>query len=500
MIRRIVPLVLIVITAATSTACRRTPVHLALGPDPGAAAPPAALGDLPPERLAGVLYDLERRTLVASFNRRVPHIPASTTKLITAALARDLMGPDHRWTTTLYRTGGIDGGAVTGDLVLVGSGDPLLTAADLMAMADALAAEGVRRVAGRFLYDDTRLPARERVDPDMDADFPYNAGVSALSLDCNNLFAAWKRDQERGPLRPWLVPSLPAAEVAPGKTGTRDEPRFSYRFADGRASWTMNPAYGRQGPGRERLPVKDPSRFTAELFVRLCALRGIRLPAPVRSTEPAVMRPWHHRVLVHEGRSLDELAEVTLTYSNNVMAELMALSAAREITGRATDAEAAMRALADHLAREVRGVDWRSFVLANGSGLTSANRVTAEQMLGVLIWADERRRGDRLFHTLLPSSGWKWSLLTRLNEPDTAFRVWAKTGTINYATALAGYLFTRKGRRMAFVVFVSDPAARARFTADPARRSRVKGAAAEAWVKRSREIVDAIVTSWIRDH
>ena len=99
-------------------------------------------------------------------------VPASTQKVVVGQVALDRLGADHRFRTRVLGPAPVDG-VVTGDVALVGGGDPLLTTATyafvrrtaeqpltfLDALADALVAGGVRRVTGRIVADDTRYDA-----------------------------------------------------------------------------------------------------------------------------------------------------------------------------------------------------------------------------------------------------------------------------------------------------------------------------------------------------
>jgi D-alanyl-D-alanine carboxypeptidase/D-alanyl-D-alanine-endopeptidase (penicillin-binding protein 4) len=105
-------------------------------------------------------------------------VPASNMKLFTTALALAKLGPDYRFHTTLETRGTIsDEGTLTGDLFLVGRGDPNLSNRKfpyelkeefdgapekvLAELADALVAKGVKEVTGDVVGDDTYFP-RER--------------------------------------------------------------------------------------------------------------------------------------------------------------------------------------------------------------------------------------------------------------------------------------------------------------------------------------------------
>ena len=115
---------------------------------------------------------------VASFNEAIPVIPASTQKILIAAVALEVLGPEFRFTTTV-RTPIPNDGVVTGDVYLVGGGDPLLTSDDypidddalpafattsLDQLADAFVASGIRRINGTVIGDGTRYDNEWVVD------------------------------------------------------------------------------------------------------------------------------------------------------------------------------------------------------------------------------------------------------------------------------------------------------------------------------------------------
>ncbi len=67
---------------------------------------------------------------VSSINGDLPVIPASTNKLLIAGVATEVLGADHRFTTSVAAAAPVEG-VVDGDVYLIGGGDPLLVAADL---------------------------------------------------------------------------------------------------------------------------------------------------------------------------------------------------------------------------------------------------------------------------------------------------------------------------------------------------------------------------------
>ena len=62
---------------------------------------------------------------VVELNADQPRSPASTIKVLTTFAALDTLGPSYTWKTHAYRTGRLANGVLTGDLILVGGGDPV---------------------------------------------------------------------------------------------------------------------------------------------------------------------------------------------------------------------------------------------------------------------------------------------------------------------------------------------------------------------------------------
>ena len=76
---------------------------------------------------AGVhIMDLSDGKEIYSLNSEKLLIPASTMKLATSAAALKILGPDYRFQTKIGYTGEIVDGTLTGDLVIIGGGDPAL--------------------------------------------------------------------------------------------------------------------------------------------------------------------------------------------------------------------------------------------------------------------------------------------------------------------------------------------------------------------------------------
>ena len=99
------------------------------------------------------VHDLTDDVPLFSYNAQHRMRPASCQKLVTAITALRCLGPDYQLQTRLYVDGRISGGTLSGNVYVVGGMDPLLTAQDVKALADALRQAGIRRITGHVYKD-----------------------------------------------------------------------------------------------------------------------------------------------------------------------------------------------------------------------------------------------------------------------------------------------------------------------------------------------------------
>ncbi|MFD5568039.1 D-alanyl-D-alanine carboxypeptidase/D-alanyl-D-alanine endopeptidase [Streptomyces cadmiisoli] len=317
--------------------------------------------------------------------------PASTTKIATAVAALSALGPDHRLTTrTVYEPD-------TGELILVGGGDPTLTArensageADLRTLARETAAAlkrtGVREAT---LSYDTTLFAGQELHPIGVND--NIALVSALMVD-----EARTDDSTHGPA-----------------------PR-----------------------------VADPAAEAARTFAELLETHGITTtsPGPSKATSRA------EALAEVASPPLSALVERMMTNSDNDIAEALARHVA-VAAGEPADFRGAGRATLARLQK--LGLPLNGAVFGDGSGLNRDNRLNADLLTALLLKAADPARPDlRATLTGLPVAGFTGTLSARYGD-GAAGLVRAKTGTLTGVNALAGTVVNRDGRLLAFAFLAS---------------------------------------------
>ena len=323
-------------------------------------------------------------------------VPGSATKLITAGVALDVLGPDTRFTTSVRATRNPDG--TVADLFLVGGGDPLIVRSEYVAsekygtfhqtslesIADAIVGAGVRVVTGRVVGVDTYL------------------------------------DAER------FVPQWPS-----GFHGTESGPLGALMVNDG-------VVLGQ--------PVKpdDPALSSATELVALLQARGV-----VTGAGPA------HDVLPGGTESVAEIPSATvsaivnemLVNSDNNTAEILLKQIGLKVKGVGSTSNG-LAVVAETMEKwDVPG-DWE---MQDGSGLSSGNKFSCAVFDSVL------RRFSSQFPTLLAVAGRTGTLREMfLGTPLQGVLV-GKTGTLSGVKALAGYVPTEGDEPVRFVLLLNKP-------------------------------------------
>lgn len=329
-----------------------------------------------------------------------PVVPASLTKLLTAAAALEAIGEDARLRTSVRASTPATDGVVAGDLWLVGGGDPVLGTdawadqlgvdpplhTSLDRLADGLAATGVRQVNGAVLGDESRYDAVRYVD-------------------------TWPRRLiEDGEGRPMSALSV----------------------NDGFRVW-----------GHPGIPFDDPPAQAAAIFSDLLAARGILVAGAARAGRST---PGAVELAGIDSPPVGELVHRMLRDSDNGTAELLVkeVGLRRSAAGSTRAGVQAIRSLLDN-----DGVPLDGVTIADGSGLSEANRLTCSAITR-LLGGRARDLSGRL-----SVAGRDGTLVRRFRDTPLAGRIRAKTGSLDGVAALAGYADNTTGATLTFSIIIN---------------------------------------------
>jgi D-alanyl-D-alanine carboxypeptidase/D-alanyl-D-alanine-endopeptidase (penicillin-binding protein 4) len=458
----------------------------------------AARHGFSPDVLGVVLFDAATGKVLAQHGADRPFIPASTTKVTTALAALEILGAEHRFATTLLATGEVVDGTLAGDLYLHGAGDPTLTSDDLRELVAALGRAGIRRVDGALFFDESLYPRASEIDLLQPESAQYNPAVAALSVNYNRLELRWQPDGKgkRGAqlLSPADGGALPVRSVTTATLDARLDPRIEFVFAaEPSPRWLLSPHLAPKGSAF--LPVRgDPGPIAAELLATLAARQGITLPGAQRGTAPADA----HEIARHDSAPLVEVVTGLLRYSNNLTAELTGLAASQRLAGTGLALEPSARRIAAWWQDRLPDTSFAGFLAANHSGLSSVTRHTPRQMAAVLRYGSSGAAAGIRLQDILP--------MRELGENGRAssdvapgLTVRAKSGTLLYADGLVGFLTTRRGRELGFVILLTDLDARARLDAGRDVRIAISPPEATDWTGRAKALERDLITRWSAD-
>src|SRR6266481_3313456 len=398
-------------------------------------------------------------------------VPASNLKLFTTALALAKLGPDYRFRTTLESHGTLSAeGALTGDLILVGRGDPNLSNRKfpfelkeefdgppekaLAELADALVAKGVKEIAGDVVGDDSYFP-HEAYPNGWEIDdmvWEYGAAVSAIVVDDNTVALTLTPGESAGtPVQATVAPATPdftvqndvvtsAAETKSDLTLTR-EPTSKVVVIRG----TM-PAHS--APRKLVLAIHDPAEHAAALLARLLAERGAKVVGTARSRHiPDAAGAAPRAVLAeHVSVPLGDSVKLVNKISQNLHTEMLLRASARNTAAWNTPDDL-MKFPADFY--NAAGIAAGDVIQMDGSGLSRHDLVTPRAIVGLLKYA----QGQPWFATYfasLPVAGIDGTLETLMKNTPSAGRIHAKTGSVEHVRTRSGFADTASGRRLIF--------------------------------------------------
>ncbi|MDR1424745.1 MAG: D-alanyl-D-alanine carboxypeptidase/D-alanyl-D-alanine-endopeptidase [Azoarcus sp.] len=435
---------------------------------PSANLPPAVRAALdqariPPSAVAVWVQPLDARQPTLAVNAAQPMNPASVMKLVTTFAALEQLGPERTWTTRIAAEAPIKSGMLSGNLYLIGDGDPVLTYERLWRVLRRLRGLGLETVAGDIVLDHAAL-AFAPLDPnafDGKGLRPYNSNGDGLLLHFNaQELALFPGEQAQAPVRLVAEPPLAGIRIDNRIVTSARPCEPWYRDLDARLDGNLLTLTGslpaQCGPRIWATAPLPPREFGAALVQALWRELGGKLRGKVtHGVAPAGAKT----LLTDESPPLSEIVRTMNKWSNNVIARQLIAQLGRPAPDAAAPAD--MLAVGIEAARQrlaEADIDIAGMVLVNGAGLSRAARIRADT-LGTLLVRAWQRPWMPEFLASLPILGRDGTTRRRLVDSPARGYAHLKTGTINDVKTVAGYVLDHQGRRHAVVMLVNHPEA-----------------------------------------
>lgn len=421
-----------------------------------------------------LIVDPQRGDTLYSRNAGKLFMPASNMKIITGAVALAELGPDYRFRTAFVADGPIVAGTLKGNLIVEGTGDPTLSdgmrrdttlapelrpnaMTPMREIADSLALRGIRRIDGKLLrgadvFPDSPWGFAWGWDQ---FEYPYSAGVDELFFNEGLTRVLIKAGANAGdaptvttlPIRSHPVVRNLATTIArsPGDSARRR---------------SLDIVNDTAGPGvllTGTIAAGDSAVLTISYrdqnAAYLAALREALLDKGIAVGDATIARGARaDSLFITHSPPLPAIVARVEKVSQNQVAEILLKTLGREKTDTGTYFRG-RRVVGDRLL--AWGADSIGFAVRDGSGLSRHNFVTPETIIRVLA-AMQRDSAFKAFYDAFPIAGVDGSLSNRMRNTPAAGNLRGKTGYIDKARTLSGYVTTADGRMLIYSVMANN--------------------------------------------
>ncbi len=421
---------------------------------------------------------------IYSHNAGKLFMPASNMKIITGAVALARLGPEYRFLTQIATRGEVVDSVLHGDLLVIGHGDPTVSdhmredaMLPLLEIADSLAARGIERITGQVVAAGDAFPDAVHGygwawD---DFDYPYSAGVDELLFNEGFSEIVVRAGHSGG--EPATATASPES-IFPNLrvTATTAEPNAVDSVAGDGVMPHTELDLSRDADSGEivvggtilagdsatlRLTHVDPVAAYLVALGDALAARGIAVngdsnsvPAGMDTAQgPASGVPSSLDTLfAMHSPPLSEILRALEKPSQNQIAEVLLKTLGLEVAGVGS-ADSGRAVVERQLL--AWGADPESFAVRDGSGLSRHNYVTPATL--VLVLDAMRRHPDfGIFYDALPIAGVDGTIARRMRDTPAAGNVRAKTGFIDKARSLSGYVTTADGELLLFSILANN--------------------------------------------
>ncbi|MBK7116454.1 MAG: D-alanyl-D-alanine carboxypeptidase/D-alanyl-D-alanine-endopeptidase [Proteobacteria bacterium] len=426
--------------------------------------------------VSAAVWDLDSNRALATLNADTRLTPASVSKIMVSAAALSTWPPDKTFRTELRSATAPREGVLRGDLVVRGSGDATLDETTLWGLAAQLRAAGLKQVTGRVLVE--RAPFGELGCDTIDrcralrrSARAYNAAPSAIGVNYGSWCIAVRG---QAPGMPALVGGCASGElpialtgrVVSGQGGT---PRIDRTTDDSGDRIDVGGGIASGEVRQVHRAMSDPALGAGQILRGILLQTGVNIAGGVETT---LAVPAASQVLASvDSVPLQEQLGRMMRWSNNYIADVLTMNVAlaRRKSPPASLSEASK--VLEDVVRDARVLLPQGTatpapragysqvpVLDSGSGLTTSNRLSAQDFIAVLTqqYRDSRRFAAFYGGFVVPRDAAFEFLQSGSDEWQD--RVALKTGSLTEpvsVNAIAGYLRKKNGGWMAFAIIVN---------------------------------------------
>ncbi len=408
------------------------------------------------------IYDLSKKKILYQKNNTQLLRPASNMKILTSSAGLKYLGKEYEFKTSLYYEGEIVDSVLYGHLFVVGGCDPDFKSSDLELLTQSVKNLGIKKITGN-IYGDVSMKdslfwgSGWMWDDDPSTDAPY---MSALNINDNAVTITGEYNNLDNKLIFRSVPSTNYIELINNveikDDAIRTKISVDRNWINRTNRFLAEGILSKNGIRRKDIfsnsfNIYEPESYFLTLFKESLDRNGIKFTGDLKI------------------KSLNESAKSIFTFSrpydsvivnlnktsDNLSAEMTLLALAHKYFGKPASAKNGLKMIDSLII--ICGLDPNEYRLADGSGVSHYNLVSAELLLSVLkyFYYNEPDLFETLYNSF-PIAGVDGSLENRMKKTKAENNVHAKTGTLSGVSSLSGYVKNKKGDMIAFSILVQN--------------------------------------------
>ena len=421
---------------------------------------------IPEKNISIYVRDLNAKSPLLAHNIDVLRSPASTMKLLTTFASLKALGPNYSWRTEVWLRGELKAGVLDGDLILKGYGDPFLVYEQFWKLVKTLRDKGLRQINGDVIVDNSYFQYGS-YDPAAFDGKPfrvYNAPPSALMFNFQAtrflikpvLFSPSTKKKSKNKR------SVGKIEITPFPKIIGFDVDNQIKLVKGKCRKShYRPKFSKNKKGKLVVKGKYAAKCKQQFILRAVSspeehvFNAFRdfwtdLKGTIKGGfKIGSLRQGDERFHVYSSPTLGEQIRLINKWSNNVMTKQLLLTLGAVKKGLPGTKEKGQQAVLEILSES--GIDIKGIKIDNGSGLSRVAKVSARQM-GSLLETAYRDAYMPEFMASLSLPGLDGTLVNRFRKDDLRGRSHFKTGTLDFVTAMSGYMLSRKGKRLIIVI------------------------------------------------
>ena len=410
--------------------------------------------------IAVIVQPVNTDKTFVDYNSRLMMLPASTQKVITALASMLELGKDYRFKTTFESKGKIQNNILQGDLIARFTGDPSLTRKRISLMIKQLKSRGINRISGNLIVDTSIFASHDRPSGWSwnNNTHCYSAPPGAAVIDQNCFYVKLEPTTKSGELiKANVLSGYPVTLTSEARAFTPKAKEARYCefdiIAKDNNQFTLTGCLAQQKqPVTLSFAIQDSALYAGQVIRNELSQAGIKLNGQIRITA----QPDNMTILAStQSEPLSTLLTTMLKRSDNITADTLFRVLGHRYTGTPGTWRSGGIAVKQILSKKA-GIDLQNSVIADGSGLSRQNLISAYVMMQILqyIAANDNQLG---LINMLPISGLDGTLQKRKGLKDAGLdgMVYAKTGALSDVYNLAGFIKTHSGKQLAFVQLIS---------------------------------------------